>query len=995
MNIYLPSSLESMIEIRRLAALENNIMSVGKSQTNYGLNNDSLAGVYVLCQESTILDRKTAIQILSKTNINYNISDFREKSYKGRDIINMILPNGLYHKDKNITITNGKIISGVFSKSNIGTSKGSIINTIFNFYGNKIAIDFIDNIQKMSIEFLIHKGLSVGMYDIYVKPEVRQEFNNNINQSKTNVWDLIYENQKTAKPNSVNMNDLSHSEVQYYKPSESITKLENDIFTELRTIQDKCGKIANGFLEKDVENNVITMFKSGSKGKPYNTAQMAGTVGQQEIFINNQTIRIYRMCNGRSFPKFMRNMVDSESMGLVENSFLSGMTQAEAWAHACTGRVGYIDKGIGTADTGYIQRKLIKSLEGIVLQYDGTVRNSNNNIVQFMTSANNIRTTSIVELPYPTLLMNNSEIRSKYSFSEQEMKKWNISSDENEKQISILIAIRDLMRKKDLVHWQKSTFTNNFDMPFDLDKIFITFKNSKLMTSVTGKLSFDEASKFLEDFVNSKEFSHIVDNNSDDNRLLMKVHDHHNQVMKAFIRTIFCVSEILKSGMDLPALLKVKSYILDKYNESRVSPGDMVGIIAAQSIGEPTTQLNLNSFHSAGVSTGSTSNLSLKRIKELLSLTDSSKMKAPEMKLYFEKKHRSNKEFVSKISNIIKCIYVGDIVNQFNIYYDNNGSVHKNTEETTKPWLFQLSFNKDKVKSINLSIDIIFGAIDLFCNSSLSSSRNTTRNKKFYNVFQDTPNLSMVETDSMYEVNVRFNIKSATQNVLRDMKQIMTTDILITGIDGISGSRVLENKISEIGSDGEIITQTEYLIETDGVNLPTVLDIDGLDATRIECNDFYEIHRIFGIDMLKKQIFNEYRKIITSNEPVSTAHLTLLADFQCHKAQLVNISSKKAGVGSLTLDPLMKASFEESTTNIINSAIYNEVDNMKFASSSVIAGQLSRIGTGMFDMGIDISMIKNTATTSNVKHSMKSIPSGILSVSTPTNNYLNNIKLVV
>jgi DNA-directed RNA polymerase II subunit RPB1 len=126
-------------------------------------------------------------------------------------------------------------------------------------------------------------------------------------------------------------------------------------------------------------NNVGTMVKSGSKGSTTNVSQMTAAVGQQSL----EGKRLPFGFSWRVTPHFPKDDFGPASRGFVENSYLRGLTPQEFFFHAMGGREGLIDTAVKTAETGYIQRRLVKALEEVMIKYDGTVRNSLGDIVQF------------------------------------------------------------------------------------------------------------------------------------------------------------------------------------------------------------------------------------------------------------------------------------------------------------------------------------------------------------------------------------------------------------------------------------------------------------------------------------------------------------------------------------------------------------------------------------------------------------------------------------
>jgi DNA-directed RNA polymerase II subunit RPB1 len=285
---------------------------------------------------------------------------------KGINIVN----NSGEHKtpndprDENVLIDNGELIHGIIVKNMAGSANNGLVHVIFRELGHVAARDFFSAVQRMINYWLLHFGFSVGIGDTIVDAPTMALVTNRMVEAKTAVQGLI----ATAEQNRMKP-----------KPGMTIREtLEQEIAGELNKARDWTGKKAQDNLKED--NNVKQMVVSGAKGSFINISQMTGVVGQQ--FVEGK--RINFGFKHRTLPHFSKDDYGPESRGFVENSYLRGLTPQEFWFHAMGGREGLIDTAVKTAETGYIQRRLVKAMEDLKVGYDGTVRNSNGDIVQFL-----------------------------------------------------------------------------------------------------------------------------------------------------------------------------------------------------------------------------------------------------------------------------------------------------------------------------------------------------------------------------------------------------------------------------------------------------------------------------------------------------------------------------------------------------------------------------------------------------------------------------------
>ena len=175
-------------------------------------------------------------------------------------------------------------------------------------------------------------------------------------------------------------------------------------------VRDKAGNFAAESLGR--LNNFKATVSSGSKGSNVNIAQILACVGQQNV----EGKRIKNGFAKRSLPHFMKDDLGPEARGFVENSYLKGLSPQEFYFHAMGGREGLIDTACKTAETGYIQRRLVKALESVMCQYDGTVRNAEGHIIQFLYGEDGMSGEYCEFQDIDLLNMSDKKFHKKYSF---------------------------------------------------------------------------------------------------------------------------------------------------------------------------------------------------------------------------------------------------------------------------------------------------------------------------------------------------------------------------------------------------------------------------------------------------------------------------------------------------------------------------------------------------------------------------------------------------
>jgi DNA-directed RNA polymerase II subunit RPB1 len=347
-----------------------------------GIVQDTLCGIRKFTLRDNLLDWKAVQHILLWVeNWDGTIPEpaiLKPKPmWTGKQLLSMCIPRKInirYRpedktpdndpKDEHVLIDDGELIHGIIVKNMAGAANNGLVHVIFRELGHVAARDFFSACQRIINFWLLHNGFSVGIGDTIVNADTMARITQRMTEAKQKTGELI-----------------GQAEENRMKPEPGMTireTLEQKIGGELNAARDWTGKLAQDQL-LDL-NNVKQMVVSGSKGSFINVSQMAGVVGQQ--FVEGK--RINFGFKHRSLPHYSKDDYGPESKGFVENSYLRGLTPQEFWFHAMGGREGLIDTAVKTAETGYIQRRLVKAMEDLKVGYDGTVRNSNGDVVQFL-----------------------------------------------------------------------------------------------------------------------------------------------------------------------------------------------------------------------------------------------------------------------------------------------------------------------------------------------------------------------------------------------------------------------------------------------------------------------------------------------------------------------------------------------------------------------------------------------------------------------------------
>ena len=878
-------------------------------------------------------------------------------SYIIPDSIQLEMPNDTYDNNKHIDTTNldakkkqmikdnnylnlvkiinGTIVQGVFDKSLFSQTSKGLIHTIYNDLGKMRTNHFINDLQKIVSYILLIDGFSVGISDMIADENTNKTIRKIISERKNQIEDIMQEvhlNIFEGIPGQTN-NEYFESKV-------------NSILN--KTINETGKKALENL---DSKNRATYMVNSGSKGKITNIAQMIACLGQQNV----DGKRIPYGYIDRTLPHYYKYDDSSEARGFVENSFISGQTPQEFFFHAMGGREGLIDTAVKTSQTGYIQRKLVKSMEDLIVTFDYSVRSSSGEIVQFVYGNDGMDAICIESQPLVLTKLSIDEIKQRFYCDEktdwkdkltgpiyEKMKNEEYQTILNESYLKLLNHREYLISivfsgdpENNInypIHFKRLITTicgsNRKKKPSDISPLTILAKNKKLSKSL-----------YVNDiFRNNKILEILID---------IYLHPKH------LIDTYFITNEEYNS---------ISKEVTEIFNNSKISPGEMVGAIAAQSIGEPATQMTLNTFHFAGVSAKSNVTRGIPRLKELLHI--SGNIKSPSAIIHLNENYKTDRNKALYIKNELEFTQIKDIITTSSIYYDPNNNIHETTldddkemlsiykefldiedvEIETYDWILRFVFDKENMMEKNIVMDDVYSAL-----------MNYDADKLIF-TFSDDNSKQLIGRVSMRITNTN---TTSSENGIQDQSDIISifkninedilNNITIRGIKGVTDIICTEVKQS-VKKDKETIQENHYILETDGTNLLEILNNEYVDHIHTISNDIIEVYQVLGIEAARNMLIQEI-VLVAEGHYINHRHIELLVDAMTNRGELVAIN--RQGIKRGDTGPLSKCSFEDTTDTLIKSSIFSEKDKLKGVSSNIMMGQIIKSGTGLCDILLD------------------------------------------
>jgi DNA-directed RNA polymerase subunit A' len=357
MNIHSPQTEEARAEAKILLEVKKNLISP-KNNTNWiGCVGDAITGGYLLGLGD--FSREDANQILYQAGIDHS---FSKKNVPGTEIFSKILPK-INFSGENIKIHEGEISKGIIDKSIFGDEDGKLIKELDKNFGRGVAFETIRKAFNLGKNYLTERGITISVEDLDVKDKVVEMGEEIIKKAEEKTNQII---------DSYNKGTLEVIRGKTKEESREIKILK--VLNEIRT---KIGDIIKKELPE--ENPVTHMMRSGGKGNVLYITQMACCVGQQDL----EGRRIDLGYNNRTLSFFKKGDLSPKSKGFIRSPFIKGLRPDEFFFQSMTGRSSLMDTALRTPRSGYLYRRLANALQDLRKEYDGTVRDSNNNIIQF------------------------------------------------------------------------------------------------------------------------------------------------------------------------------------------------------------------------------------------------------------------------------------------------------------------------------------------------------------------------------------------------------------------------------------------------------------------------------------------------------------------------------------------------------------------------------------------------------------------------------------
>lgn len=526
-----------------------------------------------------------------------------------------------------VVIRDGELLSGVLDKTHYGATPYGLIHCLFELYGGTCSSKVLSAFGKLFQTYLQISGFTLGVEDILVVRKSDQK-RREIIEACRQIGDQIQTETLELPPDSTEEQVKSKMEESYAKDPKFRAVVDRkyksilDVFT--NDINKTCLPV--GLLKKFPHNNLQLMVQSGAKGSTVNTMQISCLLGQIEL----EGKRPPLMINGKSLPSFPAYDSSPRSGGFIDGRFMTGIQPQEFFFHCMAGREGLIDTAVKTSRSGYLQRCLIKHLEGLTVNYDSTVRDSDGSLIQMSYGEDGL------DIPNSRFL--------------------------RKEELDFLVKNRKAIVDPALVEYLKDETTEKIRKMNKKIRKWRT-KHGNVLT----KWRTSEFAKFSEINRNpGSSKNRQINSNCGRSKAALSLmkkwirvdEDIKKKLQDECVRCPDPVTSIFRQDLQFGVLTEKMEALMEEYLDDKsrklttsigkeemrdllctkimkslCPPGEPVGLLAAQSIGEPSTQLTLNTFHFAGRGEMNVT-LGIPRLREILMMA-SKNIKTPSMEIPF------------------------------------------------------------------------------------------------------------------------------------------------------------------------------------------------------------------------------------------------------------------------------------------------------------------------------------------------------------------------
>uniref|UniRef100_A0A4W6DTX0 DNA-directed RNA polymerase n=1 Tax=Lates calcarifer TaxID=8187 RepID=A0A4W6DTX0_LATCA len=872
--------------------------------------------------------------------------------------------------DSQVVIRQGELLVGVLDKAHYGSSAYGLVHCCYELYGGETSGKLLSCLARLFTAYLqLYRGFTLGVEDILVKPGANK-------QRKKIIQESLKLGTKALQAAFNLPSNMDQAEAQsrwqdaHLNPDQRDFSMADHKFKEVANqVNNDINKVCMpiGLHTSFPDNNLQLMVQSGAKGSTVNTMQISCLLGQIEL----EGRRPPLMPSGKFLPCFQPYDPAPGAGGFVSGRFLTGIKPQEFFFHCMAGREGLVDTAVKTSRSGYLQRCVIKHLEGLVVQYDLTVRDSDGSVVQFLYGEDglDISKTQFLQPRQFPFIEDNYEVIHRSQGLDKILARLDPQTASQH-----FAAIQRWKAKRELACPRRGAFL-----------LFSQKKSAKLkqteQTTEPGSAltqqwhSLDEASR--------SKYSRKSSRCPEPSLGLFRPDVCFGSVSENFHDITEKYLQNTASSFSL-CVLSLRQLLHYKWQRSLCDPGEAVGLLAAQSIGEPSTQMTLNTFHFAGRGEMNVT-LGIPRLREILMVAGSN-IKTPMMSvpvLNNKKALKKAKMLRKKLTRVClaEVLQKVDVVESLRI------------EKHQKLRTFKVAFHflpherycDDKLLSpqqilhymetrfFRLLLEAIKKRSAKLASIAVETRKATPRDKD-HDGDGTADTLDDGEGEEEREiVDDQGNEGDADASDIKYFMLILVIHVIgaksLTVPGKLSVSKVhfdLTSVLSTLAQNAVIMetrgltrcllseTTTksgakETILNTEGINMHEMFKYsDILDINRLYSNEVHAMANTYGIEVALKVIEKEIKDVFAVyGIEVDPRHLSLVADYMCFEGVYKPLNRHAIRSNS---SPLQQMTFETSYKFLKQATMLGSHDQLVSPSACLVVGKVVKGGTGLFEL---------------------------------------------
>lgn len=951
MNLHIMQCIYSMVEAAELIGVSCNVINPQNNAPCLSIVQDARAGAMLLTAAHTRIGLDVMHQCLGA--IKYRLPGkgalpepaardpvTGDPYWTGKQLVSLLLPPLFLERrvrgagpevgpedpaERYVLIVNGELLHGTLCKATLGTGTGSIIHKICTEHGEEAVVRFISDFQRVLYEWLPTHGLTIGLRDCVVDAPVRARIRACTDAADAVVARLTREVDDLA-PDMTEV-ELACAEAHILTILTSVLD-----YTSRLVLAAAAGKGAGSVAaDPDAPFGLLAMVLSGSKGNTNNIAQIMACLGQQVI--EGQRVQVSSQAR-RTLTMFKPGAYSAAARGFVRRAYVDGMEPHEYFFHMMGGREGLVATAVKTAETGYKYRSMTKGMETNVVQWDLSVRNAQGYIIQFVAGADGFDPTRVERVAAGMLAHGDARVAGDLAGA-------------GPKYLARVLALRDVVRAGVLT-------------PFCADL------NTRLLMPVNIPDELVRLGWLLAQPAEARRVLGPDPPPPDNDRALAEgvaalasevaalgAGPEAAAALELVVLYECRPAALRRAGIHTAALFRrtLGSTIRKRTLRALAQPGDSVGVVAGQSIGEPATQFTLNVFHSAGL-VQRLLTVGVPRLKELLHASDD--IRTPSMLVPFKdggagmsalqlKACAASVQFLC-IDAVLLTSYPqldppGDGVTTPVTTMSKDAELMEHAVAlygpeggaALSPWILRLVLNKAVLQEHLFTPEKVARLI-------ASQMRDHT-----LSVVYSQPNMAH------WVVRIRID-GDTTEAGCRRLHAELRDTVLLGGIDGIRHARVITVTRPVVDPvTGAVANLPQQVVDTEGSGLMKVATRAWADWEGIVTNDVQEVVRTLGMAAGRQVLYAELERAISYDGGyIDPRHIRQVVDTMTHRGYMMPYT--RHGINRVDFSVIQRASYEEPVDMLLQGAMTAETDALRGLCECVVFGQKPPVGTGTVEL---------------------------------------------